>query len=389
MTEVCRPARRSLGVGVRWRSNDDLSLFQRVQEILAFRPETVFLQAAVGFFGNGAFDEAGCQGGVKVVGAEGGTVGKLELGHGLQCAARAGFECAEEPCDLIGDLVADLVGFSCFAKRGEQDGEKEFYKRGGVADLVTSAEHLVVLRLLFADDGLYRKEGKERVPAAENEGLPEAADAAVAIGKGVDEFEFVVKDAAGDERVRIGVFEPEQEVLHEAGDLGCGGCEVHDFCTLGNADRSGSETARVIDESRREQAVGGEQVLELVRIPGVHGLVGCEGIFDFLNIRGRAEDAFTLDDCSDLLQAEGIIFDGEGCVDRFDAVLPAEQRNFALPGERTEPSDFASDLRNEGEDRLGDGIRRRIGERHFLRMKGEGSPFAKASEDKWEMKDEG
>lgn len=57
--------------------------------------------------------------------------------------------------------------------------------------------------------------------------------------------------------------------------------------------------------------MGGKQIFEFVRAPDIHGLVGGEGISYFLNVGGRAENAFPLDDCGDLFQAEGIIFDGE------------------------------------------------------------------------------
>ena len=110
--------------------------------------------------------------------------------------------------------------------------------------------------------------------------------------------------------------------------------------------------------------MGGEQILEIVWLPSIHGLVGGEGIFYFLDIGGRAEHAFALDDCGDLLKAEGVVLDGEGCVDRLDAVFPTEQRNLALPGERTETPDLAGDLRDEREDGRSDGMGRRIRDWH-------------------------
>lgn len=47
----------------------------------AFCGEAVFLKAAVGFIRDGAFDESGGEGGVKVVCSEGGAVGEAEAFH--------------------------------------------------------------------------------------------------------------------------------------------------------------------------------------------------------------------------------------------------------------------------------------------------------------------
>ena len=215
---------------------------------MAFFGEAVFLEAAVGFFGDGAFDQTCGEGGVQVVGAEGGAVGKLEAGHAVERAEGLFPESAKESCDLVADLIAHLVGFGDFAECCEKGCEQEFDERGGVADLVTCAEDFVVSHLSLADHGFHRQEGEERVPVAEDEGLPEAADAAIAIGEGVDEFEFVVEDTAGDERVGVGAFQPGEKVFHEAVDTVCGRGEVNDLFALGDADRAEAEATCVIDE---------------------------------------------------------------------------------------------------------------------------------------------
>ncbi len=47
-----------------------------------------------------------------------------------------------------------------------------------------------------ADHPADRQPGEQRIPAAENQGLPEAPEAAIAISKGVNEFQLVVGHAA-------------------------------------------------------------------------------------------------------------------------------------------------------------------------------------------------
>jgi hypothetical protein len=58
----------------------------------------------------------------------------------------------------------------------------------------------------------------------EEDALPKATDAAIAILEGVDEFEFVVEDTGADEGVEVVVREEGEEVVHEIGNaVGLGG----------------------------------------------------------------------------------------------------------------------------------------------------------------------
>ena len=62
----------------------------------------------------------------------------------------------EKPSDLFGDLF----GARGLAERGEDGGEHEFHKGGGVPRLVAGGEHLIVICLAVADDGFDGKPGR-------------------------------------------------------------------------------------------------------------------------------------------------------------------------------------------------------------------------------------
>ena len=62
----------------------------------------------------------------------------------------------EKPSDLFGDLF----GARGLAERGEDGGEHEFHKGGGVPRLVAGGEHLIVICLTVADDGFDGKPGR-------------------------------------------------------------------------------------------------------------------------------------------------------------------------------------------------------------------------------------
>ncbi len=81
-------------------------------------------------------------------------------------------------------------------------------ERGAIGIGVSLFEGLVVAVLLIFNQAFDGQQIKEVIPLTEDEGLPEAAHASVAVGEGVDEFEFVVKDTAGDEGMVVGGGEP-------------------------------------------------------------------------------------------------------------------------------------------------------------------------------------
>lgn len=52
----------------------------------------------------------------------------------------------------------------------------------------------------------HRHMGKQWLPAAQNQGLPQSPHTPIAIGKGVDKFKLVMKDATGNQGRLIGCF---------------------------------------------------------------------------------------------------------------------------------------------------------------------------------------
>ena len=74
MTDCGPPPRFAATAWCRGKMSDKLSgvrmfsrgLVESFKQSAAFGGEAVFLQAAVGFFGDGAFDEGGCEGGIEI-----------------------------------------------------------------------------------------------------------------------------------------------------------------------------------------------------------------------------------------------------------------------------------------------------------------------------------
>ena len=239
-------------------------------------------------------------------------MGELEALHGVRSRKRAEFfEERDERGDLVGDLIADLVGLTDLAESGEQGAEEELDEGGGVSGFIAAGENLVVLLLLVADHRFHRKEGEEWIPAAEEEGLPEAAHTAIAIGEGVNEFQLVMEDATGDERMGIGALEPAEQVFHETGDEMGRWSEVDDLFALRDADGTAAEFSGIGHKAIQHQAVGGQEIFGRAGRPCGHGLVSVEGVFHFLDLARRSKHPFARKDGRDLIETERVVLDGK------------------------------------------------------------------------------
>jgi hypothetical protein len=65
-----------------------------------------------------------------------------------------------------------------------------------ITQLIRLAQRFVVALLPGADHFLDRQPGEQRVPAAEDQGLPKAAEAAIAISERMYELQLLMRHAA-------------------------------------------------------------------------------------------------------------------------------------------------------------------------------------------------
>ena len=232
----------------------------------------------------------------------------------------------EKLFNLIAYLVAYLVALrkGVISQEGIDDVEHELDKDGTARVLVGLFKGLVVAGLLIFDQAFDGEEVEQVVPLAEDEGLPESAHATIAIDEGMDEFEFVVKDAAFDQGVVFGDFEPIYQIAHKEWDSFCGWGDVGDLGFFVNADAAFAKFSGVGEDICHQGLVGGEQMFEGGRIPGGEGFVGSDCALDFGDFSGWAENFLAVENGGDLIEGEGVAFDSEGALDGADAVLFAE-----------------------------------------------------------------
>ena len=200
-------------------------------------------------------------------------------------------------------------------------GEEVRDERLQLSLLIGLAQALVVPLLPGPDHLLDRQPGQQRSPPAEDEGLPEAAEAAVAIGEGVNELQLVMHDATGQQRMPVAALQPAEQVSNQGRDSRGRGRHVHQCFPPVDPDAAAAEAARAIHQARHQQAVGFQQVLLIAGIPAGQGLVGADGIAHLLNVAGRAKHPLAVEEGRDLLQAEAVPLDRQRGLDGVDAIL--------------------------------------------------------------------
>ena len=289
-------------------------------------------------------------------------MGEAKLFHARQGGERLLGEALEKGSDLVADLIAHLVGGRHLVNGLEQGGEQEFDEDRGLAGFVGCGERGVILRLALADHAFHREEGQLWLPAAQDERLPQPSDAAVSIGKGMNELELVMEHAARDQGMLSLPLQPAEQILHQSRYALRRWCQMHELGTLHDAHAGEAETPRMIHEAVHEQAMRREEVFGRGGGPGLQRLIGGEGIAHFLDVLGRTEHTLAVDHRCHLLQRQRVILDGEGGMNGAQPPTPPQLRRHRRRSLHAEASQRLADLHDKveglGRDREGRGVKR-------------------------------
>ena len=99
---------------------------------------------------------------------------------------------------------------------------------------------------------------------------------------------------------------------------------MHELIAAVDAHATAAEAARGVDQPRHQQPVGFQQMLGIGGIPAGQGVVGGDGIAHLLDVAGRTDHPLTIEQGAHLLQAEAVLLNRQGGLDRVDAVLPPQ-----------------------------------------------------------------
>ncbi|MOA16785.1 hypothetical protein D3C78_1370150 [compost metagenome] len=127
---------------------------------------------------------------------------------------------------------------------------------------------------MLADLGFYRQPGQHRPPLAEDQRLPQAPHAPVAVGERVDELELVVKHATGDQRMQVGAAKPSQQVADQLWHTTGWGSHVQQLLAAIDTHAATPELPRIVDQSLQQQAMRGQQIGTGCGTPARHRLIG-------------------------------------------------------------------------------------------------------------------
>ena len=203
----------------------------------------------------GALHQAGVQRRLKIALPESGGVPQPQCPHQLRRTSFVTPQRFHKAAHLVGYLYAYLIGEHT-RQSITQRLKHEFNKPRRFALRVSLSQTRAVLGLTVTDDGFYRHVGQNGLPFAQDERLPEASHAAVAVMKGVYELKFVVKHAACDEGVFVRILQPLEQIFevsaHQAGGWG----HVNKFPALKYAHAAGAEFSGLLHQIMHKQGMG-------------------------------------------------------------------------------------------------------------------------------------
>lgn len=217
---------------------------------------------------------------------------------------------------------------------------------------------LVVLGLVLEDQAFHRDIGEQGIPAGQDQALPEPSHAAVAVGEGVDELEFIVKDRAGDERVGIGGNQPFEQITdqrrHSAGGRG----HVNHLLARHHSHTAVPVDSRPIDQAGHENPMCIQQIFFHIGLPAFEPVVGGQGVFHLLHLARRGDDPLALQDRGNLRLAQGVALDSQRAVNGANTVEAPQPEGSRLIGERAQPPDGLADRGDPVQDLRGYGVGR-------------------------------
>ena len=121
------------------------------------------------------------------------------------------------PTLLLGAHILRVTSLHSLKQRFFNGREHEFNNGGRLRLIVGTVDGLIVFVLPVVADGFHGEPGKHRLPLGQQQGIPQQTDTPIAIGKGMDELQFIGKHTVGIEA--YGQWDWETETLLNGGDV--------------------------------------------------------------------------------------------------------------------------------------------------------------------------
>ena len=179
--------------------------------------------------------------------------------------------------------------------------EHEFHERGAIRPGRAGADGFIVGLLVGINHIFYGEVFKGRVQFPQDQGLPEPAHSAVAVAEGMDEFKFIMKNAAAYQQMVFSPAQPFKQVIHQPGNTVGGRGHVHQARSGKNAYAAPPEASGVIRQSAHHHAMGLEQIVQGKGVQGGIQFIGFNGVSYLLDFPERSHDRFPLEHVAHLM----------------------------------------------------------------------------------------
>ena len=141
--------------------------------------------------------------------------------------------------------------------------------------------------------------------------MPEPPNTAIAVGKGVDQLQLIVKYTAADQHVYVAGFGPFQQFHHQIWNvLGERSKVQHTTFLVHHTHRSGAEHSRFLHQSPGHDAVSQKQIIHGIGVKLVQTLVYFVGVLDLSNVLWRSQYRLAVQHRRDLIQRQRVLLDG-------------------------------------------------------------------------------
>src|SRR5690606_14527806 len=113
----------------------------------------------------------------------------------------------------------------------------------------------VVSLLLLSNHRFHRQVCQHRAPLAEYQGLPEPPHPPITVSKWMNEFELIMEDATGYQRMPVGNRQPLQQIVHQVSYTARRRRHMDKLLAAIDADTCLSKPTDIVDQSKHEQFV--------------------------------------------------------------------------------------------------------------------------------------
>ena len=189
-------------------------------------------------------------------------------------------------------MRGDLRGIC--RKRIKNHAQHELDKWRRIRLMCAFLQSLVILGLVLVHQTFHRNISKQRVPACQNQTLPQPPHASIAIRKRMDELELIMEHRTSHQRMRLRHGQPAEQIRHQTRHTFSLRCHVNHLRPRHHAHTAAPIPARLINQPKHQHTMRVQQIRLKLRPPRRKMLIRCQRITHFQHLTRRSNHPFAV-----------------------------------------------------------------------------------------------